>query len=131
VRFLIDECLSVALVAVAANAGHEARHVAHIGRAGSKDRDIVRYAAAEDFVVVTNNASDFRRLFEAQTLHAGLVILIPNVGRAMQCRLFQAALDQLAVFGEPVNQVLEVDLAGDDVTFALYDLPGETPRGTR
>jgi predicted nuclease of predicted toxin-antitoxin system len=131
VRFLIDECLSVALVAVAASAGHEARHVAHIGRAGSKDRDIVRYAAAEDFVVVTNNASDFRRLFAAQTLHAGLVILIPNVGRAMQCRLFQAALDQLVVFGEPVNQVLEVDLAGDDVTFALYDLPGEMPRGTR
>ncbi|MGD9617540.1 MAG: DUF5615 family PIN-like protein [Alphaproteobacteria bacterium] len=118
-RFLIDECPSVAPVAVAANAGHEARRVAHIGRAGSKDRDIVRYAAAEDFVVVTNNASDFRRLFGAQTLHAGLVIPIPNVGHAMQCRLFQAALDQLAVFGEPVNQVLEVDLAGDDVTFAL------------
>jgi predicted nuclease of predicted toxin-antitoxin system len=128
VRFLIDECLSVALVAVAANAGHEARH---IGRAGSKDRDIVHYAAAEDFVVVTNNASDFRRLVAAQTLHAGLIILVPNVGRAMQCRLFQAALDQLVVFGEPVNQVLEVDLAGDDVTFALYDLPGEMPRGTR
>ena len=32
-------------------------------------------------------------------------------------RLFQAALDQLAVFGEPVNQVLEVDLA--DIAFEL------------
>ena len=126
-RFLIDECLSVALVAVAANAGHEARHVAHIGRAGAKDRDVVRYAAAGDFVVVTNNAGDFRRLFAAQKLHAGLVILIPNVDRAMQCRLFVAALDQLAVFGEPVNQLLEVDLDGDDVTFALYDLPDKTP----
>jgi hypothetical protein len=45
----------------------------------------------------------------------------------MQCRLLKAALDQLAMFGEPVNQVLEVDLDGDDVTFALYDLPGKTP----
>ena len=34
VRFLIDECLTIDLVAVAGQAGHEARHVAHIGRAG-------------------------------------------------------------------------------------------------
>ena len=124
-RFLIDECLSVALVAVAADAGHEARHVAHMGRAGWKDWEVVRYAAAEDFVVVTNNASDFRRLLAAQPLHAGLVILIPDVGRTMQCRLFKAALDELASFGEPVNQVLEVDLDGGDVTFALYNLPAK------
>jgi predicted nuclease of predicted toxin-antitoxin system len=127
VRFLIDECLSVALVAVAAEAGHEARHVAHIGRAGSKDRDIVRYAAAGDFVLVTNNAGDYRRLYAAEPLHPGLIILIPNVRRASQRRLFRGALAQLAVIGEPVNQVIEIDLDGDDVTFALYDLPGKTP----
>jgi hypothetical protein len=33
-RFLIDECLSVQLVAVAGEAGHEAHHVAHVGKAG-------------------------------------------------------------------------------------------------
>jgi predicted nuclease of predicted toxin-antitoxin system len=125
VSVLIDECLSVVLVAIAAESGHEARHVAHIGRAGWKDWEVVRYAAAEDCVVVTNNASDFRRLFAAQPLHAGLVILIPSVGRTMQCRLFKAALDALASFGEPVNQVLEVDLDGGDVTFALYNLPAK------
>ena len=37
VRFLIDECLSVDLVAVAGRAGREAYHVAHIGEAGWKD----------------------------------------------------------------------------------------------
>jgi hypothetical protein len=37
--------------------------------------------------------------------------------------MFQAALDELAVIGEPVNRVLEVDLEDDDVTLALYDLP--------
>jgi hypothetical protein len=95
---------------------------------------LARYAPAGDFVVVTNNAPDFRRLYAAQKLHAGLVILIPNVDRTVQCRLFKGALDQLAVLGEPVNQVLEVDLADDDVTFALYDLPPGLPetekRGT-
>jgi hypothetical protein len=34
-----------------------------------------------------------------------------------------AALDELAVIGEPVNRVLDVDLDGDEVTLTLYDLP--------
>jgi hypothetical protein len=40
--------------------------------------------------------------YAAQPLRAGLVILIPNVGRALQRTLFRAALDDLAVTGEPV-----------------------------
>ena len=60
-RFLIDECLTVDLVSVAGQAGHDAQHVAHIGRAGWKDWNVVRYARDGDFVLVTNNATDFRR----------------------------------------------------------------------
>ena len=123
-RFLIDECLSVDLATVAGESGHEARHVAHVGRAGWKDWNVVRYARDGDFVLVTNNASDFRQLYAAQPLHAGLVILIPAV---VQQKLFRAALDELAVIGEPVNRVLEVDLDGDEVTLTLYDLPSTTP----
>ena len=70
-------------------------------------------------VLVTNNASDFRQLYEGQPLHAGVVILIPVVSRDLQWRLFKAALDELATVGEPVNRVLEVDLDGDDVTLTL------------
>ncbi len=84
---------------------------------------MVRYARAGDFVLVTNNASDFRQLYAAQTLHAGLIILIPAVNRVVQQRLFKAALDELAVVGEPVNRMLEVDIDGDEVTLTLYDLP--------
>jgi predicted nuclease of predicted toxin-antitoxin system len=58
VRFLIDECLSVDLVTVAWESGHEARHVAHVGRAGWKDWNVVRYACDGDFILVTNNGSD-------------------------------------------------------------------------
>ena len=122
-RFLIDECLSVDLVTVAGQCGHEARHVAHVGRAGWKDWNVVRYARNGDFVLVTNNASDFRRLYAAQPLHAGLIILIPVVDRALQRKLFRAALDELGVIGEPINRVLEVDLDGQEVILALYDLP--------
>jgi predicted nuclease of predicted toxin-antitoxin system len=127
VRFLIDECLSVDLVTVAGESGHEARHVAHVGRAGWKDWNVVRYASEGDFVLVTNNASDFRQLYAAQPLHAGLVILIPVVSRVVQQRLFKAALDELATVGEPVNRVLEIDLDGEEVTLTLYDWPSAGP----
>ena len=117
----------VDLVAVAAQAGHEAHHVAHGGRAGWKDWNVVRYARGGDLVLVTNDASDFRRLYARQPLHAGLIILIPTVGRVLQRKLFRAALDELAVVGEPVNQVIEVDFDGEDVTHAFYDLPPGEP----
>lgn len=122
-RFLIDECLSVHLVTIAGQAGHEAQHVAHVGKAGWKDWNVVRYARNGDFILVTNNASDFRRLYATEPLHAGLVILIPAVARVLQQKLFHAALEELATIGEPVNRVLELDLDGEDVTVALYDLP--------
>ena len=122
-RFLIDECLSIDLVLTASQAGHEAQHVARLGKAGWKDWNVARHAAEGDFVLVTNNASDFRRLYATQPLHAGLVIIIPNVNRVVQRQLFQGALDELARVGEPVNRVLEVDIEGDEVTFKLYDLP--------
>ena len=122
-RFLIDECLTVDLVTVAGRSGHEAQHVAHVGRAGWKDWNVARYAHDGDFVLVTNNASDFRELYATQPLHAGLVILIPVVNRVVQQKLFHTALDELASIGEPVNRVLEVDLDGEEVTLTLYNLP--------
>jgi predicted nuclease of predicted toxin-antitoxin system len=92
-RFLIDEYLSTDLIIVASAAGHEAQHVARIGKAGWKDWNVARHAAEGDFVLVTNNASDFRRLYATTALHAGLIVIVPNVGRALQAELFRAALE--------------------------------------
>ena len=122
-RFLIDECLTLDLVSVATEAGYEARHVAHIGKAGWKDWNVAQYARDGDLIVVTNNASDFRRLYAKLSLHAGLVIIVPNLKRLEQRLLFGFVLDELATLGEPVNQVLEVDVDGEDMLFSLYDLP--------
>jgi hypothetical protein len=41
--------------------------------------------------------------------------------------LFRAALDELALIGEPVNRVIEVDLDGEDAVVTIYDLPQEAP----
>ena len=122
-RFLIDECLTIDLLSIAGQAGHEAQHVAHVGKAGWKDWNVARYAAEGDFVVVTNNASDFRKLYATQSLHTGLVIIIPSVNRVEQQRLFHGALDELSRFGELINRVLEVDIAGDEITFDFYEIP--------
>lgn len=51
------------------------------------------------------------------------MILIPNVPLELQQRLFTAALVQIAEDGEPVNQVLEVDLQEEEVVFSLSYLP--------
>jgi hypothetical protein len=84
---------------------------------------VARHAAAGDFVVVTNNASDFRQLYAAQPLHAGLVIIIPSVDRVRQQQLFRGALDELAQIGEPINRVLEVNIESDEAKFRLYEFP--------
>jgi hypothetical protein len=67
--------ISTDLVTIAGQCGHEARHVAHVGRAGWKDWNVTRYARDNDLILVTDNASDFRQLYAAEPLHAGLVIL--------------------------------------------------------
>jgi predicted nuclease of predicted toxin-antitoxin system len=123
VRFLVDECLSAELVTVAAEQGYQAHHVAHVGKAGWKDWNVLRHACDNDFVLVTNNAADFRKLYAEQPLHAGLVILIPNVTANLQKKLFRLAVGKLSEYGEPINHVLEVDISGDEVIFQLYELP--------
>jgi predicted nuclease of predicted toxin-antitoxin system len=123
VRFLVDECLSVELVAVAAEEGYEADHVAHVGKAGWEDWNVLRYACENDVVLVTNNAADFRKLYAEEPLHGGLVILIPNVTVELQKRLFNRAVRKLAEHGEPINHVLEVNIDGEDVIIELYELP--------
>ncbi len=89
-KFLIDECLSPNLVTIAVQAGFEAYHVAHVGKAGWKDWNVARYARQGDFTVVTNNAEDFRQLYANESLHAGLVILVPMVSGRCSKSYFDA-----------------------------------------
>jgi predicted nuclease of predicted toxin-antitoxin system len=121
-RFLIDECLTVELILEAGHKGYEAYHLVRIGKAGWPDWNIVPYAIDGDFILVTNNASDFRLLYGMQPIHPGLIIILPSVERLLQRRLFAAALVELQTAGELVNRVLEVGLDDDAATFSVYDL---------
>lgn len=78
----------------------------------------------EDFTFVTNNARDFRKLYAKEQLHAGLVIIVPQVLPELQRQLFSLTLQELVEGGEIVNEVIEVSLDGDEVVLTRYSLPG-------
>ena len=82
--FLIDECLHTSLVGVVRAHSHEAHHVVYLGMQGWKDPEVLRRVEERDYTLVTNNAVDFRRLYARVPIHAGLIIVVPNVVPALQ-----------------------------------------------
>ncbi len=119
--FLIDECLSPDLVALAHTRGHSATHVVFRGLAGSSDRNLLPTIRHEGFIFVTNNAKDFRELYSLENLHAGLVIIVPGgIPVETQLRFFANALDVLETMPDLMNQMLEVY---SDGSVKIQDLP--------
>jgi predicted nuclease of predicted toxin-antitoxin system len=94
VKLLIDECLHTSLIEVAHAAGHLADHVNYLGLGTSKDWQLMATIRAQDYTFVTNNRSDFLVLHGQEPLHAGVVIIVPNVTPVRQRDLFTAALTQ-------------------------------------
>src|SRR5215475_4437240 len=108
-RFLIDECLHESLVGVAHGTGFEASHVNHLGLSGEPDWELADRIVKDEFTFVTNNRFDFIRLFGKMELHAGLIVIVPNVVPSIQRALFQAAILYLAG-RELINSAIEVSV---------------------
>lgn len=87
-RVLIDEDLSPRCAAVLCERGVYASHVRDLGLSGATDHQLFRYAYEHDFLVVTANVEDFRKLAERSELHCGVVLL----GGAQYTRNEQIAL---------------------------------------
>jgi predicted nuclease of predicted toxin-antitoxin system len=124
-KILIDECLHPSLVEVAALRGHEAYHVAHHGLAATKDWNLMPVIVEGDFVFVTNNARDFRRLYAAQPLHAGLVIVVPQLPPPLQRQVFDVVLDEIGGEDGIVNEAIEVTIDDGEVRIARYGWPAD------
>jgi predicted nuclease of predicted toxin-antitoxin system len=114
-KFLIDECLHTSLVTLAHEAGHLCDHVNFLGLGGHKDWQLMTTIRNEDYTFVTNNRTDFTSLYAKEELHAGLVIILPNVTPSRQRELFRASLLHIGT-RNLINTVLEVDLADDTAT---------------
>jgi hypothetical protein len=124
---LIDECLSPELAAVARARGLVALHVTWLGQKGASDRTLAAWAAERGCIVVTNNRRDFLRLYQRSEVHNGLIVIVPRVRRAVQCRLFGLALDAAERQPSLVNLLIEVQADG---TVEVRDWSGDYPAGT-
>jgi len=116
VKLFLDECLSPQLaLRLNATGRYDAVHPLHVGRRGEPDHRVLERCIAEDRVIVTENARDFRRLVGKTELHPGLIIL-PALDREGTWKLLESALAFIRERGEPmsvmVNHVLEVDESG-------------------
>lgn len=115
-KFLIDECLSPTLAAIARKRGFpESTHVTWLGLRSRQDWLLARRAIRDGYVLVTNDTADFTPLMERKSCHPGLVCM--NVAHglmnlAVQTSLFEHALVQLADI-DLAGQVLEVTLSAD------------------
>ncbi len=120
-KFLIDECLHTSLVGVANDVGYEAHHVVHLGLQGAEDHVLMGRVRKQDLIFVTNNDLDFQKLFAKESLHAGLIIIVPSVSPQLQRELFKSALD--FIFGnEPLNSAIRVSWGGGNITVEAFDL---------
>lgn len=122
-RFLIDENLSVKLPEVAHEAGIEASHVNHLGLRTRKDWTLLDTIRDDDWTLVTNNAMEFKERYAREAVHAGLVLLIPNVRRSEQIALFKAVLAMASSGADLTNNVIEVDYEGDEIVTRRYEWP--------
>ena len=122
-RFLIDENLSPRLVEAARARGFEAMHVNHLGLRTETDWALLQVIADDDWLLVTNNAIEFRGRYRQIALHPGVVFLLPNVRGTEQTRLFEEALDAIQLRPDMVNRALDVTISEGKILVTAYDLP--------
>ena len=123
-RFLIDENLSVKLPEVAHRRGFEATHVIHLGLREWTDWNILKIVESHGWTLVTNNAVEFRSRFREIQIHPGVIFLLPSVRREQQMALFEAALDDVSINPDLINQALDIDLSKDaKIVICRYTLP--------
>jgi predicted nuclease of predicted toxin-antitoxin system len=121
VKLFIDESLSPLLATRLNLKGrYDAVHPLHVGRRGEPDHLVLASCIAQDRIIVTQNARDFRKLVGLAEVHPGLIIL-PSIDREGTWLLLEAAITYLETRGNPIdvmlNQVLEV-VAIDTMTLA-------------
>jgi len=116
-KLWVDEDLTPRLVDPAQARGYEATSNRDRGLLGAPDAALYGVVVDGDYVFVTNNEQDFRRLCRAHDLHPGLIVL-PQRIRVEQVAMFERVLNYIeqhaARAGEApgswmVNRVVEVD----------------------
>ena len=75
-------------------------------------------------MLVTNNAVEFRSRYRTIEIYPGVVFLLPSVRREQQLKLFEAALDDIAISPDLANQALDVGFSEHGkIVVRRYALP--------
>ena len=94
-------------------------HPIHVGALGFRDDQIAAHAFAEDRIVITANAQDYKRIAAGMSLHPGITLL----DRQRAWELIRLALAFLALQPDPatymINRVIEVSVDGGIVPYEL------------
>jgi predicted nuclease of predicted toxin-antitoxin system len=122
VKWLIDECLHTSLVELAHSRGQVADHVNYLGLGSYKDWELMEIVIDRDYTFVTNNRFDFLTLYNKETLHAGLVVIVPNVTPVRQWELYNAVLDHVGS-RQLINTVIEVNFVRQQIECVEYLYP--------
>lgn len=129
-KLWFDEDLSPTLVQVANKLGFGATCNRDRAVLGAKDPQLRALVQRESYVFVTDNASDFRRMYARDDVHPGLIVLPGAGGRRAQWQSATAVIRWIvaaaADAGEApadfmVNRLVEIDDAG---VCTAYELPG-------
>jgi len=121
-KLLIDECLHTSLLELARAAGHVADHVNYLALGGYKDWQLMAVIREQEYTFVTNNRVDFLRLHGSEPLHAGVIVIVPNVPPAEQKMLFSSALKHIGT-RDLTNTIVEVRYTANRITCSQYLLP--------
>ena len=123
-KFFIDECLSPRLAHRLSDQGYDAVATRDVGRLGERDDAVRDRCIAEDRIIVTHNAGDFRKLLGRVEMHPGLIILpesaaepsIQHMGTALRYVGGRARGDPRKLM---VNRIVEVRQDGRIVAAEL------------
>ena len=122
-KFLLDECLSYSYIAEFVARGYpDALHPIHVGWREARDDQLLARAIADDRIVISSNARDFRRLAAAAAIHPGVIIVEPLL-REPTLKLIFAGIAFAEAQADPdlymINRVIEVSRAGGVVPYLM------------
>lgn len=132
-RLWFDENLSPSLVHIAHDHGFEATCNRDRGALGLKDPQLRASVQAEGYVFVTDNAIDFRPMYERARIHPGLVIMPARSGRDRQQHLVRVLIEWIIATAAKadetpadflVNTLVEIDDDGGCTSLPLPDPSG-------
>lgn len=106
--FLVDAQLPPALARMLTARGHEAEHVADIGRGDATDRELWQYAIEHDAALITKDEDFSDMVLLSESAPAVVWIRVGNTRRSALLEWFVPLVDQIVEMVESGQQLIEL-----------------------